>query len=481
MEFSDYIGVLRRFWRSIAAITIASLAVAAVLVYTLPKAYTAQVQVFLTVLTGNSGGDLASGANYSQNQVDSFAKVATTPLVLDPVISELQLADMTSSRLAGFVSVSVPTGTAIMQISARAADADSAAQIANAVGRSLVNAVSDLSPTSTDGKNLVRATVIAEAVPPTGHSFPQERNFLIMGLAIGLGLGLGQALLRYVLDKRIHDEDEITEITDAPIMGRIGMDPELESTTAGRASVSKLTAEDYRRLRTNLQFINAGQEGGQAFVVTSSVPGEGKTTISLNLATVLAEAGETVLLVDGDLRRPRIAKYLGLESNVGLTTVLIGKANPGDVLQQTSVPNLTVMASGAIPPNPSELLASTAMVQLVATASKLFRYIIIDSAPLLPVTDAAILARQTDGALVVATARSTTVPQLEAALESIDTAKGKAIGIVINKLRRDRRSLGGSKYGYYYEYGYYEDGTESATEQREKNGKAASQAGRRAR
>ncbi|MDR1431243.1 MAG: CpsD/CapB family tyrosine-protein kinase, partial [Propionibacteriaceae bacterium] len=196
---------------------------------------------------------------------------------------------------------------------------------------------------------------------------------------------------------------------------------------------------------------------GRAFVISSSLPGEGKTTISLNLATVLAEAGERVLLIDGDLRRPRIAKYLGLETKIGLTTVLIGKASPGDVLQKTQIKNLTVMASGGVPPNPSELLASKGMEQLLDTARNLFNYIIVDSAPLLPVTDAAILSRQTDGIIVVGDVSGTTVPQLETALDSVRSANGTVLGIVLNKLNRERRSHS-QRYGYYY-YGqeYYEE------------------------
>jgi capsular exopolysaccharide synthesis family protein len=457
LELLEYVGILRRFWRSTVALVAASLAVAITLVFVLPDAFTAQVQVFLTVLVGNSGADLASGSNYSQNQVDSYAKVATTPVVLTPVIAQLAMVDTTPADLAEHISVSVPVGTSIMVISVEAADAQSAASIANAIGTHLVEAVEDLSPVSAEGKRLVRASVISEASAPKDRSFPSTRNFLIIGLLVGLVLGIGQAALRFLLDKRIHGEEDIEQMTESPIMGRIGLDPELIETDAARAAVSKLTAEDYRRLRTNLQFINSELEGdGQAFVITSSVPGEGKTTISMNLATVLAEAGESVLLVDGDLRRPRIAAYLGLESRVGLTTVLIGRAKPGDVLQKTSVPNLTVMGSGAIPPNPSELLASNAMKQVINTASKLFRYIIIDSAPLLPVTDAAILARQTAGALIVVSAEQTTSPQLETALESIESANGTTLGVVLNKVRRERKGYG-SKYGYYHDYGYAED------------------------
>jgi capsular exopolysaccharide synthesis family protein len=446
----DYVRALLRFWRSAVAVVVLAVTVGVVLLATLPKSYTAEVRVFLTVVVGNSGSDLSSGTTYSQNQVDSFAEVTRTPIVLNPVIRQLGLTT-TTEALANKIGVSIPEGTSIMAIRVTDADPAAAADIANSVGASLVDAVEDLAPTSNEGKELVRATVIAVATTPSTPSFPPRRRLLLLTLAAGLVLGLGQAALRFTLDKRIHDEEALADLTDAPIMGRIALD---ETTDGGRGTITTRGAEDYRRLRTNLQFIGQPEKGkGQAFVISSPLPGEGKTTVALNLATVLAQAGESVLLIDADLRRPQIAKRLGLEGAVGLTTLLIGRAVQADTLQSTGQKNLTVMAAGSIPPNPSELLASAAMLQILEAAKNVFRYIIIDSSPLLPVTDAAILSRQTDGALVIVNAKKTTAPQLAAALESIDAAHGKTIGLVVNKIRRSRSGYG-SKYDYYYRYDY---------------------------
>jgi capsular exopolysaccharide synthesis family protein len=415
----------------------------------LPKQYTAHADIYLTVKLGNSPADLASGANYAQTQVDSFSRVATTPLVLDRVIEEVGLEGYTASRLAGEVSVSVPTNTSIMVVSVERGDQDSAAEIANVTANSLVQAVATLAPTASEGEQLVRATIIADAVPPTAHSYPSSRIFLAVGLMAGLLAAAGQALLRFFLDKRIRTEAQVEALTNAPIMGRIGLDAQLNGADKP-SGVSRVTSEDYRRLRTNMQFVGSREEDrGKTIVVTSSVPGEGKTTIAVNLATVLAEAGSSVLLIDGDLRRPRVARYMGLETTVGLTTILVGWASPADVLQKTRIPNLTVMPSGVIPPNPSELLASRAMKQLLDSAATHFDYTVVDCVPLLPVTDAAIVSRQTDGALVVADMQQITVPQLRFALGEIDSANGTVLGLVLNKMRA------GSKDSSTY-YGYQE-------------------------
>jgi capsular exopolysaccharide synthesis family protein len=425
--------------------------VAFTLTFVLQKQYTARADVYLSV-AGNSAGEIASGANYAQNQVDTFSQVATTSFVLNKAVEELGLpADSGPGELAASVSVSVPTGKTIIGVSAERPDPDEAARFANAVADGLINAISELAPQSAEGKQLVQAHVVEEARAPAAHSFPITRTFLVLGFLAGAVLGVGQALLRFLLDKRVRDEAQLEELTDAPIMGRIGLDPQLVGSERP-ARVSRLTAEDYRRLRTNMQFVGAGEEDrGKTLVVTSSLPGEGKSAISVNLATVLAEAGGKVLLIDGDLRRPRIAAYMGLEATVGLTTVLIGWASPGEALQNTRVPNLTVMPSGVIPPNPSELLASRAMKQLLDSAARHFDYTVVDCAPLLPVTDAAILSRQTDGALMVADMQRVMVPQLRAALGEIEQANGTILGLVLNKIKVGPGS--NSTYYGYHEYG----------------------------
>jgi capsular exopolysaccharide synthesis family protein len=375
--------------------------------------------------------------------------------------------DSTARELADHVQVTIPDGTSIMVIKVTDPDAQAASSIAGAIGESLVDAVADLAPAANDGRELVRATVISPAGTAL-KTFPRIRYVLLIAAGAGLILGLGQAALRFNLDKRIHNDDDVADVTDAPVMGRIALD-----TAAEPDAVTPSThgGEDFRRLRTNLQFIGQETKGqGQAFVVTSPLPGEGKTTVALRLATVLAQAGEHVLLIDADLRRPQIAKRLGLEGAVGLTTLLIGRAGEADVLQATAQNGLTVMASGSIPPNPSELLASATMTQVLAAARKIFRYIIIDTSPLLPVTDAAILAHQTDGALVIINSQKTTTPQLRAALESIDAAKGKVLGLIVNKIKRERRGYG-SKYDYYYQYEYVADpSTGERTRSRRKAG-----------
>ncbi len=222
-------------------------------------------------------------------------------------------------------------------------------------------------------------------------------------------------------------------------------------------------AEAFRVLRTNMQYVEVDHDQ-KVFVVTSSLPGEGKSTTAVNLAVTMAVAKNTVVLVEADLRRPQIAERMGLDDGVGTTSVLIGKVALPDALQDFEVTGLKVLACGPIPPNPSELLQSVAMEKLLHDLRGLFDVVIIDAPPLLPVTDAALLTAQADGALVVVRHGKTTRDQLSHSLERLEAVDAKALGVVIN---RTPTKKSGSKYGYGYGYGYgYAPGvTDGSTKQ----------------
>jgi capsular exopolysaccharide synthesis family protein len=216
-------------------------------------------------------------------------------------------------------------------------------------------------------------------------------------------------------------------------------------------------AESFRTLRTNLQFLNT--EGtSRSFVVTSSVPSEGKSTTAANLAIALADAGGRVLVVDADLRRPKLAEYMGLEGAVGLTDVLIGRAELLDVIQPWGKGSLYVLPAGKIPPNPSELLGSPTMVNLIALFEKEFDYVLFDAPPLLPVTDAAILGKSVGGALVVVSAGHTHKNQLKGAVAALQNVDARIAGFIVTMLpTKGPDAYGYGRYGYGgYGYGYTE-------------------------
>ena len=292
---------------------------------------------------------------------------------------------------------------------------------------------------------------------PASPSEPKVLRNLILGLVLGLLLGLGVALLRHVLDTKVRSEQDVRALTDSPILGVIAFDEGVPShPLILREDPRGAPAEAIRRLRTNLQFVGVAGES-RTIVVSSSVPGEGKTTAAMNLAVSLADAGSKVLLIDADLRRPSVAEYLGLEGRVGLTTVLIGKASLEDVVQPWADTTLDILPAGQVPPNPSELLGSPAMKALLSETTDSYDMVLIDSPPVLPVTDAAVLGRQVDGALIVAGMDRIHRPQLRDTLESLETAGCSVLGLVINKIAH--REVG----AYVYERSYYYSSSEDVT------------------
>ncbi|WP_309491626.1 MULTISPECIES: polysaccharide biosynthesis tyrosine autokinase [unclassified Microbacterium] len=271
---------------------------------------------------------------------------------------------------------------------------------------------------------------------------------------IGLALGLAIAMLRTVLDNRIHTLHDIETLTDRPVLGGIAFDPDAaKRPLIVHADPRSPRAESFRSLRTNLQFLDL-DSGPRIFVVSSAGPGEGKSTTTANLAIALAETGARVALIDGDLRLPRVADYLAIEGGVGLTDVLIGRVDVADALQKWGTTDLYVLPSGQIPPNPSELLGSAAMDQVLASLGEYFDYVLIDAPPLLLVTDAAVVGSKTRGVIIAAASGKTKKQELSGALRALETAGVQMLGIVVTMLP----TKGPDSYGYgAYTYGATHD------------------------
>ena len=208
-------------------------------------------------------------------------------------------------------------------------------------------------------------------------------------------------------------------------------------------------AESFRRLRTNLQFLNV-DDPPRVFVLTSSVATEGKSETAINLALALAESGNRVLLVEADLRRPLVVSYLSMPDKVGLTNILSGQAKFADVVQETRHNDVDLLACGPLPPNPSELLASEISRQLFKDLRRQYDYVIIDSPPLLPVTDGALLARNTDGALLVVRSHRTTGDQVAQAVDNLEKADANLLGLVTVANRPAKKGSSGYYDSYYY-------------------------------
>lgn len=446
MDLHKDLVLVRRYWRSIVATLLLGVAVAAAVSLLQPRAWTATTTLFVTMESGGTAGTPSWGATDAERQVKSFVEVATSPYVLQPVIDRLNLGT-TPQQLGEDISVKAATNTSVIEISAERENPREAADIANVVADSLARAVDALSPQGQEGERNVQATVIERAVVSTLPSSPKPLQSVALGVLFGLLLGLGQALLRDRFDTRVRTVADVAQVTDSFVIGAIAChDHAPDDTDSGHSPPD----EALRTLRTNLSFLGLAGQRRPSIVFTSSVEAEGKTETATRLARSLAEAGERVLLVDADLRRPRIAHRMGLEGSVGLSHVLSEQADAWDLVQPGGVPGFDVLVAGAVPPNPSELLASDAMNQFLLTAEDRYDYVLFDAPPLLPVTDAAVLANQAGGAVVVARSGLVTKHELGAALTALTAAGADVIGLVLNDVTKD---FGASAYcGYYYSH-----------------------------
>ncbi|KQY23214.1 chromosome partitioning protein [Cellulomonas sp. Root485] len=444
MELQDYWVILRKRWLSIAMFTLlgAALGVAASLATT--PLYQASTQLYVSVKTGESSNDLLQGSNFTRQQVSSYTQLVTSPLVLQPVIDDLGLAAR-AEALASRVSASSPLNTSLINVSVTDENPAMAAATADAIAKEFKTVIADLETPSDGSPSAVKISIVRDAVSPTGPSSPNRKLNLALGMLLGLALGVGVAVLRAVLDTRVRSDADVARVTDTSVIGIIPDDPEApQHPLIVQSSPHSQRSEAFRRLRTNLQFLDIADRP-QSIVITSSLPGEGKSTTSINVAITLADAGTRVALIDADLRRPSVAKYMGLEGKVGLTTVLIGRASVEDVIQPWGNGYLHVLPAGQVPPNPSELLGSLAMAHLLEKLTSQYDVVIIDTAPLLPVTDAAILSKLTGGALLVVGADKLHRNQLAESVGALETVGARILGIVVNRQKRKQSD----QYAYY--------------------------------
>jgi succinoglycan biosynthesis transport protein ExoP len=454
VDLRDYLRILRKRWIVIVCVTLFGVASSAGITILTTPTYQASTLVYVQVQSSGTVGDLAQGSSFIQSQVKSFAEVVSTPRVLDSAIKSLRL-DESADELSRSVTASAPLDSVNIEITVTRDSPSDAAAIADAVTASFRDVVGEITtstgPTPT---SQVSVSVLRDASVPESPITPNTLMNLAVGLLAGLLVGLGIAFFREILDTRVRGERDVIAITDAPIIGGISFDPSaVDKPLIVQDDPRSVRAEAFRTLRTNLQFLEV-ESGARSFVITSSIPSEGKTTTSANLAITLADSGAQVVIIDGDLRRPKLASYMGLEGAVGLTDVLIARAELADVLQPWGRGNLVVLPAGTVPPNPSELLGSKAMANLIATLETEFDVVLIDLPPLLPVTDAALVSKLTRGAIVVVAAGRTHKGELAGAIATLENVGANVAGVVLTMMpTKGPDAYGYGRYGY-GSYGY---------------------------
>ncbi|GGB83709.1 chromosome partitioning protein [Knoellia flava] len=446
MDLMGYLQILRRRWRTLTVVTLLVVAAAAGMTLMVTPQYTANTQFFVSTADSSDSSQLAQGGTFTQQRVKSYSQLLKAPKLLDPVIAKAGI-DEQPNTLANRITATTPPDTVLIDVVVTDPEPGKARDIAQAIAETFPTVVADLERVTPSADSPVKVTLLREPTMPDAPVSPNPVRNIALGLVLGLLAGFAAAVLKQLLDTKLRTKEDVESMTEAVVLGGIPFDADAEKhpliiqadPLAGRA-------EAFRALRTNLQFVDVANHP-RVIVVTSSIAGEGKSSTTANLALAMAESGASVCVVEGDLRRPRLLTYLGLEGSVGLTDVLIGRYELDDVLQPFGAHSLTVLGAGATPPNPSELLGSTSMRNTLDELRRRFDYVLIDGAPVLPVTDSTVLTRLADGAIIVAGSGVVNKDQFEHALDTFETVNGTVLGVVLNRVPRQTR-------GGYYDYRY---------------------------
>jgi capsular exopolysaccharide synthesis family protein len=434
LDLHTHVSALRRFWKSVVACTLAGLLIAVGASLLIQPKYETRTTFFVASQT-SAGSSPLQADEFAQRRINSYVGVINSERLAKVVIDDTGLP-LTTTEVNAMISASVDPDTVLMTVSVRDVSAQRSLLISQSIAKNLDTLIGELD--NRGSQNAVQLRVISG---PTVNPVPVEPRWklnIALGLLIGLAVGVAQALLRQQFDTTYRGRDQLVDGTGLPILGAVSFE-----SAAKRSPILLPTetrsrrAEATRQLRTNLRYFGADRVV-QVLVITSSVESEGKTTTAANLAQAFAEAGRKTLLVDGDLRKPKLEHYLDLEASAGLTSILIGDGELAQLVQPWGQSGLDVLACGPIPPNPSELLGSAAMERFIADARTAYEIVILDTPPLLPVTDAAVTSAVADGVILVVRHGRTRREQVTDALDALASVDARVLGTVLSMVPTNR-------------------------------------------
>ena len=459
-----------------------------------PKVYAASSSGYVTV--GESGTvDVLSGSTAAKERARSYAAIVSSEAVAQKIKQNTPELSLSTGQIRSSLTATAGDNAALITVSAQASSPKNAQLLANSALQATADYIKEIEQNPGNAQALVNGDSNAAATPPANSNTvrviplnnasvnpplvsPNYQQNTLIGAVIGLVVVYTAIFLRRALDQRIRTRDDATKATGASILGVLPVSEDLnEENIVNGDTDDHIAQESIRQLRTNLRFVNVDTPP-RSFIVTSAVPGEGKSTVSLSLARSLADAGSPVILIDADLRRPTVAKKLKLDAKVGLTQVLAGQVEIANAVHQLGDSNLFVLPAGRIPPNPSELLGSDKMRQLINELSEEF-IVVVDVPPLLPVTDASLLSHSVDGVILVGSIGRSHREQMTEAASTLKKVNANLFGMVLN--RAPRKGLGNSYYGFGYAstyvgyatyYGYGKDGDKKSSKSKSSAPKA---------
>lgn len=445
MTVHDFARILRTRWVVIFGTIVIAVLAAVGYSQLVPKQYEASTRLFVSTTSDGTNTQTNDGGLFAQRRVLSYTQLLTSEILAQRTVDKLGL-DMTATELQHEITATAPTDTVLINVTVRDTSAARARDIANTLSDEFVVMAAGLETPDLGARPNARVVVQQRATIPGSPVAPKTLQLLAIAAVAGALLGLLIATVRYFLDDRIRSSESLEKATGVGEIGTIPTDGQRhEGPLIAFGTDRPALADAFRELRVNLQVLEV-TEGPRVLLVASPMPREGRSTTAVNLALALAETGVDVVVVDGDLRRPQLASCLGVAGEPGVSTVLTGAATVDEALQETDFPRVSVMASGAVPANPTELLGSQAAKDLLHELGGRFGYVVVDS-PSLVAKDAAILAGNAQGVVVVARFGHTRAKQLVPAITALTRAGAPLLGSVMTMTPTPKRRPADSYYG----------------------------------
>lgn len=442
MELKEFFYIIRNRFLLILCITLALTLTTGVVSYfvIMPK-YKADISVLI--------GKTDSGTNYDvtlyQTMVKSYSKLTKTRTVADDVINKLKLETMKASDLLSMITVTPDTETPFLTITVLSKKPEQAMSIANQFAKSLKYV----------GANINKIDVVQlidEAVLPTNPVSPKPIYNMAIACFLGIMFSIALVFLLEYLDNTIKTKQDVEKVIGLSVIGLITLiDIKDNDNMTKKGSMLKILksqiSEQFRTLKTNIRFASLGDEI-KSIVFTSSLSGEGRSTVIANLAVAMAITGKRVVIMDCDFRKPTIHKQFSVSNSMGLTNILLQDRKIEESIITTDVPNLYILTSGPILSNPSELLESKNMKDILNEVTRNFDIVLIDTPPILPIADAQIMSALSQGTIIVSSYGKTEKNELVNAKENIEKVGGKILGVVINKIPQKYNN----NYGHYINF-----------------------------
>jgi capsular exopolysaccharide synthesis family protein len=430
VDLHAYMRAIRRFWWVVLLGTLLGTGLGGLVAQQATPLYEGEV-TFFAITPNSAEGNPLQGDEFGQQRVNTYVKLLASERLADRVLEETNLR-ISPSTLAEEITGSADLNTVLFTATVRDPSRQRALRLTDAVATEFPELVDEIETQNGAQKATVNLDVVSGPSLTEGTVGAHRRLDVAVGALAGLLIGIALAFLLALMDKSVRRPESLRESTRTPVLGVVpGGGGRKHPVVVDVAGASE-QAEAFRRVRTNVQFVDVGRKIS-VLAVTSAAAHEGRSSTAINLALAFAEAGRKVVLVDGDLRAPMVAKYLRLSNAAGLSDVLAGQATVEEVLQGWGDGALTVLTSGPVPPNPAELLGSGRMEDVLAALRGRFDLVVIDTPPLLPFTDAVIASTQADGVVVVVRYGKTRDDDVTEVMDSLAAVDARVLGTVLNR------------------------------------------------